>query len=53
MLLEHDRDGAVQHYLEARRMGLDDQGLGFGATVLAEEARQARERGIDAIETED
>jgi len=53
LLLEHERAGAVEHYLQARALGLDDEGLGFGSAVLLEEARLARERGSADIEAED
>ena len=49
----HDRETAVRHYVAARELGLDDEGLGFGAQVLAEEEHAALERGIDAAERED
>ena len=52
-LFDHDRAGAVTHYLAARRRGMDDEGLGFGLTVLAEEARAALARGVDAAEGSD
>lgn len=51
-LLERDRAGAVEHYLAARRRGLDDEGLGFGRTVLEEEQRSALTRGLAAAEAE-
>jgi tetratricopeptide (TPR) repeat protein len=50
LLLEHRRAESIEHYLAARDLGLDDEGLGFGTTVLAEEARAAIERGIAAFE---
>ena len=52
-LLEHDRARAIEHYLAARRLGLDDEGLGFGAELLQEERRLALERGLSAAEAED
>jgi tetratricopeptide (TPR) repeat protein len=52
-LLERDREGAVEHYLAARRLGLDDEGLGFGREVLLEERRRALDRGIEAAELGD
>lgn len=52
-LLEHDRAGAVEHYLGARRRGMDDAGLGFGLTVLAEEHAAALTRGEEAAEAGD
>lgn len=52
-LLEHDRTKALEHYLAARALGMDDQGLGFGASLLAEEARLALDRGLTAAEGQD
>jgi tetratricopeptide (TPR) repeat protein len=52
-LLERDRDGAVEHYLAARGLGLDDEELGFGAEVLAEERRAALGRGRAAFDARD
>jgi hypothetical protein len=52
-LLEHDRARAIEHYLAARALGMDDEGLGFGAPLLAEEARHALERGLSAAEARD
>ena len=52
-LLEHDRSGAVEHYLAARAGGLSRDTLGFGNEILAEEADSALERGIARAEAED
>ncbi len=52
-LLEHDRAGAIAHYLGARRRGMDDAGLGFGLSVLAEEHAAALARGEEAAEAGD
>jgi tetratricopeptide (TPR) repeat protein len=52
-LLAHDRAGAITHYLDARARGLDDEGLGFGLTILAEEHDAALERGLAAAESGD
>jgi len=49
-LLTKDRDEAVEHYLAARALGLDEEGLGFGATILGQEAEKAVDRGIAAYE---
>ena len=40
----------MEHYRAARAAGLDDEALGFGATLLAEEAQAAIERGIARFE---
>ncbi len=53
LLLERDRAGAVRHYLAARSRGMSDEGLGFGAQCLAEEARAAHERGLARLRAED
>jgi tetratricopeptide (TPR) repeat protein len=45
LLLARDSAGAVEHYLAARARGMDDEGLGFGADVLAEEHAAALGRG--------
>ena len=47
------RDLAIEHYLEARALGLDDEGLGFGATLLASEALDWIDRGIAAYELDE
>jgi len=52
-LLEHDRGRAIEHYLAARALGMDDRGLGFGVALLAEESRLALERGLAAAEARD
>ena len=44
------RDLAVEHYLAARELGLDDEGLGFGVTLLENEAIRRIDRGIAAYE---
>jgi tetratricopeptide (TPR) repeat protein len=51
-LLEHDREGALQHYLLARARGLSDEALGFGLDVLQEEGRREMERGLEAVAEE-
>ncbi len=53
LLLERRRPEAIEHVLAARSLGLDDEGLGFGATLLAEEGNAAIERGIAAFEAGD
>jgi len=52
-LLERDRAGAVRHYAAARRRGLRDEALGFGAEVLREERAALLDRGAGAAEAED
>ncbi|MEW6073415.1 MAG: tetratricopeptide repeat protein [Planctomycetota bacterium] len=47
-LVGRDRAGAIEHYLAARRLGLDEAGLGFGAIVLTEEAAAETDRGAAA-----
>jgi len=47
-LVAGDRELAVTRYLRARELGLDDEDLGFGAEVLAEEAERLLEAGIAA-----
>jgi tetratricopeptide (TPR) repeat protein len=46
-LLASNRVGAVAHYRAARALGLGDEGLGFGASVLHEECDAAIERGVE------
>lgn len=52
-LLERDREGAIRHYLMARALGLDEEGLGFGAEVLAGESEAALARGIERAGAQD
>lgn len=52
-LLERDRARAIQHYRAARALGMDDEGLGFGAELLAEERALALELGLAAAEAQD
>jgi len=52
-LFRKDRVKALEHYKQARALGLDDAGLGFGATLLKDEADAAVERGIAAYEAGD
>ena len=49
-LLEGDRDAAVVQYAEARALGLDDEGLGFGVEVLREKTHAWIDAGIDAFD---
>ena len=49
-LFHHEREKAVEHYLAARELGLDDEALGFGATVLREEAEAALHKGVEAYD---
>ena len=53
LLLERDRAAALEHYLAARALGLDAEGLGFGATLLADEAVAWIDRGIGQREAGD
>lgn len=52
-LLQRERARAIEHYLAARRLGMNDEGLGFGADLLVEEGRLALERGLSAAEASD
>jgi len=52
-LLERDRPMALRRYLRARELGLSDEELGFGATVLAEEAHRRVGEGLAAREAGD
>jgi tetratricopeptide (TPR) repeat protein len=47
-LFHKNRTAALDHYRQARELGLDDAGLGFGATLLAEEADLSIAHGIEA-----
>lgn len=51
-LLASDRARAAEHFRRARALGLDDEGLGFGVTVLAQAAEAAVDRGYAALEEE-
>ncbi|MEM7306529.1 MAG: hypothetical protein AAF682_07660 [Planctomycetota bacterium] len=46
-LVQKNRTQALDHYRQARELGLDDEALGFGAVLLREEAQGAIDRGID------
>lgn len=48
LLFQRERARAVEHYLAARRLGLSDEELGFGADVLRDEGRAALERAAEA-----
>jgi len=52
-LVEGRRDLAVERNLRARELGLPQEQLGFGATLLAEESEQALGAGIEAFERDD
>jgi len=52
-LLSTDRATAVRHYAAARELGMDDEGLGFGATVLAEETERRIDEGVQRYEAGD
>jgi len=52
-LFAHDRPLAVERYLRARELGVPPSELGFGATVLAEEAGKHVETGLDLYEKAD
>lgn len=49
-LLAERRDKAVEHYRAARKLGLDDAGLGFGVSVLAGEAAVHVDKGVAAYD---
>jgi len=49
-LLERDRPAAIEHALAARRLGLDDEALGFGAELLEDAKEEALERGVSAAQ---
>jgi len=49
-LLAPERPLAVQRFLRARELGLSDEELGFGATVLEEELRAAVDAGVTAYD---
>lgn len=44
------RDVAIERYLRARELGLSAEELGFGATVLENEARRRTDLGLAAFE---
>lgn len=46
-VLLKDREGAREHYLAARALGLEGEELGFGVDLLREEAQVAVERGLE------
>jgi tetratricopeptide (TPR) repeat protein len=52
-LLRRDRAQAIRHYRAARALGLDEEALGFGASVLAEEAQAVLQRGVAAYDAGD
>jgi Tfp pilus assembly protein PilF len=52
-LLAHDRPLAIERYLRARELGVPPSELGFGQNVLAEEASQHVEQGLDAYDKAD
>ena len=52
-LLGGRRDEALEHYASARERGLNDEGLGFGATALTDAAGDAVERGFAYLEAEE
>jgi len=52
-LVNKNRTAALQHYAKARELGFDDDALGFGATLLAEEAGLSIARGIEAYDAGD
>lgn len=53
LLLNHDRERAVEQYLAARALGMDDEGLGYGVDVLEGAARAAIDAGIERAEADD
>ena len=46
-LVQKNRAQALEHYRRARALGLDDEALGFGATLLRQEATAVIDRGIE------
>ncbi|MDZ4772145.1 MAG: hypothetical protein SGI72_03325 [Planctomycetota bacterium] len=52
-LLEHDRGRALDHFVAARELGLDDTELASGAALLDQEARLETEKGLAALEKRD
>jgi tetratricopeptide (TPR) repeat protein len=52
-MLEHDRAREIEHFLAARKHGLTNAELGFGAQVLAEEAQSQVDAGVQAYEKGD
>jgi len=50
LLLQGERDRAADHYVEARGLGLDDEGLGFGVEVLRAKSEEWIDAGIRAFE---
>jgi Flp pilus assembly protein TadD len=52
-LVEGRRDAAVERTLRARELGMPESELGFGTTLLAEEAQRALEQGVEAFEAGD
>ncbi|MCZ6597131.1 MAG: tetratricopeptide repeat protein [Planctomycetota bacterium] len=52
-LLVGNRAQAVEHFRRARELGMDEAGLGFGATLLSEEVGRRVEAGIAAYEAGD
>jgi len=49
-LLESKRELAIERYVRARELGSTREELGFGATVLQEEAAKAVNAGLDAYD---
>lgn len=52
-LLQRDRAAAVEHALSARKLGLSEAELGYGAELLREAASEALARGRSAAEAHD
>jgi len=52
-LVEGRRDVALERHLRARALGLAEQDLGFGATLIAEAADAALEQGLAAYAERD
>ena len=52
-LIAGEREAALDHYRLARELGLDETGLGFGATALEDAAEEAVDRGFVRLEAED
>ena len=52
LMVEGERERAVESYMAARARGLSDDALGFGVMVLREEGERSIERGYDAFEAD-
>jgi tetratricopeptide (TPR) repeat protein len=52
-VLRGDRERALDHFAAARKLGLTDAELGFGAEQLAIEAQKRLEAGVEAYKAKD